>query len=68
MDKAKDKRRYERRRAGNLQPGRRKKRENDIQIPCPNANVIEDIFETERSDASRQADEIRKWLEKIGMK
>lgn len=40
----------------------------DIQKLCPDANVIEDIFETERNDISGKSKEIGSWLEEIGIK
>ena len=47
---------------------REKQRVEDIQKLCPDANVIEDIFETERNDISGKSKEIGSWLEEIGIK
>lgn len=40
----------------------------DIQKLCPDANVVEDIFEAERDDISKQTKEIGSWIDKLGIK
>lgn len=40
----------------------------DIQKLCPDANVVEDIFEAERDDISKQTEEIGSWIEKHGIR
>ena len=40
----------------------------DIQKLCPDANVVEDIFEAERDDISKKTEEIGSWIEKLGIK
>lgn len=40
----------------------------DIQKLCPDANVVEDIFESDREDISKEIKEISSWIEKLGMK
>lgn len=37
----------------------------DIQKLCPDANVVEDIFEAEREDISKQTKEIGNWIDKL---
>ena len=37
----------------------------DIQKLCPDADVVEDIFEAERDDISKQIKEIGSWIEKL---
>lgn len=37
----------------------------DIQKLCPDANVVEDIFETDRDDISKQIKEIGSWIDKL---
>lgn len=37
----------------------------DIQKLCPDANVVEDVFEAERDEVSGQAEKISSWIETL---
>lgn len=39
----------------------------DIQKLCPDANVVEDIFEAERDDIGKQTKEVSGWITKLGI-